>query len=528
MSANVLRRNRAREHYHTTRTQNMDDTHLFFISILSILSLVYLFKLALHNKGRNYPPSPPSLPILGHLHQFNGPLHRVLQRLASKYGPLMALRFGSHKVLVVTSPSAVEECFTKNDIILANRPLFLSGKYLSYNRSALGTAPYGQLWRDIRRVMTLELFSTTRLKHYMSVRQDEVRSLVKSLYQDCFQDFAKVEMRSRVQGLTFSIIMNIIADKRFYGTEEEDVKEASKFKDIIRAIFEVSGASNPADFIPFLRWFDFRGLEKRLFRLQKQSDSFLQNLIEKCKQRKRNNIIQKGEGMTFINVMLSLQDSEPTYYTDNIIKANVLTLLLAGTDTSSVTIEWAISLLLNHPDVLEKARAHIDEYIGNQRLVQETDIPNLPYIQCIINETLRLFPAAPLLVPHEPSEDCTIGGFDVARGTIVLVNAWAIHRDPMVWDDPLSFKPERFENVAIEGYTFIPFGMGRRQCPGSGLANRVIWLALASLIQCFEWERVGEELVGLSEGKGLTMPKDEPLEAMCKTRQKIIHVLMDL
>ncbi|KAI3763008.1 hypothetical protein L1987_53454 [Smallanthus sonchifolius] len=161
-------------------------------------------------------------------------------------------------------------------------------------------------------------------------------------------------------------------------------------------------------------------------------------------------------------------------------------------------MEWAMSLLLNHPNVLEKARAHIDEYIGNKRLVQETDIPNLPYIQFIINETLRLFPAAALLVPHEPSEDCTIGGFDVARGTMVLVNAWAIHRDPMVWDDPLSFKPKRFEKMANEGYRFIPFGMGRRKCTGSGLANRVIWLVLASLIQCFEWKRVGEDLVGMS------------------------------
>lgn len=188
-----------------------------------------------------------------------------------------------------------------------------------------------------------------------------------------------------------------------------------------------------------------------------------------------------------------------------------------------------MSLLLNHPIVLHKARAEVDEHIGHERLVQETDFPNLPYIQCIVNETLRLFPAGPLLVPHESSEDCTIGGFDVARGTMVLVNALAIHRDPTVWDDPLSFNPERFEKVEKEGCRrFIPFGMGRRQCPGSGLANRVVGLALASLIQCFEWERIGEEPVELSEGKGLTMPKREPLVAMCKARQQMSHLLMDL
>ncbi|KAK9073406.1 hypothetical protein SSX86_007730 [Deinandra increscens subsp. villosa] len=504
----------------------MDETHIFFISVLFIFSLIYLSKLVIHNKGRsNPPPSPPSLPIIGHLHLINGPIHQVLQHLASKYGPIMSLRFGSRRVLVITSPSAAEECFTTNDIILANRPLLLSGKYLNYNQTAVGSAPYGQLWRDLRRIMTLELFSTARLKLYMGIRQEEVRSLVKDLFKDCLKDFSRVEMRSRIKGLTFNTIMNIIADKRFYGTEVEDFKEGSEFKDVIREIFEVSGTSNPADFIPFLQWIDFQGLEKRLLRLKKKSDSFTQKLIERCKSGRSN---EKGKAMKFIDAMLSLQESEPEYYTDDIIKGNTLTLLLAGTDTSSVTIEWALSLLLNHPNVLEKARAHIDENIGNKRLVQETDLSNLPYIQCIINETLRLFPATPLLVPHEPSEDCTIGGFDVARGTIVLVNAWAIHRDPMVWDDPLSFKPERFEKVAKEGYRFLPFGMGRRQCPGSGLANRVISLALASLIQCFEWERVGEELVGLSEGGGLTMPKGEPLEATCKAREEMSHVLMDL
>ncbi|KAI7749283.1 LOW QUALITY PROTEIN: hypothetical protein M8C21_004274, partial [Ambrosia artemisiifolia] len=462
----------------------------------------------IHKKSRNLPPSPPSLPIIGHLHLINGPIHRVLQHLASKYGPIMSLRFGSRHVLVISSPSAAEECFTKNDITLANRPLLLSGKYLNYNCTALGSAPYGPLWRDLRRIMTLELFSTTRLKHYMGVRQDEVRSLITNLLKDCVQDFSLVEMRTRIRDMSFNIIMNIIADKRYYGTKVEDFKEASEFKKVIRDIFDVSGTSNPGDFIPMLRWIDYQGLEKRLLVLQKKSDRFIQNLIEKCKSNRNGNSIEKGKAMKFIDTIYAFE-SEPEHYTDNIIKGNIL----VRTDTSSVTIEWAISLLLNHPSVLEKARAHIDEFVGNERLVQETDIPNLPYIQCIINETLRLFPAAPLLVPHQPSQDCSIGGFDVARGTIVLVNAWAIHRDPKVWDDPLSFKPERFEKVTNMGYRFIPFGMGRRQCPGSGLANRVIWLVLATLIQCFEWKRVGEELVVLSEGKGVTMPKHEPLKA---------------
>ncbi|KAF5817565.1 putative cytochrome P450 [Helianthus annuus] len=511
-----------------THTNIMAETHIFFISILLLASFIYLFKFLKHQNGKNLPPSPPSIPIIGHLHLMNGHIHRVLQNLSSKYGPVMALRFGFRPVLIISSPSAAEECFTKNDIVLANRPLLVTGKYLDYDHSTVGVAPYGQLWRDLRRVMTLELFSTARLKSYLGVREDEVRSLIKNLYKDCFQDFAKVEMRSRIQALSFNVVMKVVADKQFYGTGMEDNEEAAKFKDVMRDVFEIIGTPNPGDFFPFLRWIDFQGFEKRLKKLQDKTDSFSQNLIEEIRAKRSSSSSEKGNDKTFIDALLTLQESQPDYYTDNIIKGNISTLLQAGTDTSSVTIEWAMALLLNHPNVLERARAELDNYIGQERLVQETDLTNLPYIQCIISETLRLFPSAPLLVPHESSQDCIIGGFHVTRGTMVFVNAWAIHRDPIVWNDPLSFKPERFETGGNEGYRFIPFGMGRRQCPGSGLANRVVGLALASLIQCFEWERVGEELVDLSEGKGLTMPKDEPLEAMCRARQKMSHLVKDL
>ncbi|KAJ0508987.1 putative isoflavone 2'-hydroxylase [Helianthus annuus] len=505
----------------------MDHIYLFSLSLVPLISLLLLFKLSRPKNVKNLPPSPPSLPVTGHLHLFKGPVHKVLQRLSSQYGPIMALQFGSRPVLIITSPSAAEECFTKNDLILANRPFFLIGKYFDYDHTGIGSVPYGRLWRDIRRIMTVELFSTTRLKTYTRVRQEEIAALIKQLVQDCFQDFTRVEMRSRIEGLPFNIILKMVAGIRLCGTEN-DLKEVSEFKDVIRDAFEISGATNAGDFIPVLKWIDFQGLEKKLVSLQHKADRFLQKLIEECRSKGSDCSIEKGKEKTFMEVILSLQESEPEYYTDNVIKGNIMALLFAGTDTSSVTIEWAMSLLLNHPNVLEKARAEIDEYTRQERLVQETDLPNLPYIQCIVNETLRLFPAAPLLVPHESSEDCTIGGYDVARGTIVLVNALAIHRDPNVWDDPLSFKPERFEKMGKEGYRFIPFGMGRRQCPGYSLANKVVGLALASLIQCFEWERVGEELVGLSERKGLTMPKYEPLVALCKAREKMSPLIKDL
>ena len=180
-----------------------------------------------------------------------------------------------------------------------------------------------------------------------------------------------------------------------------------------------------------------------------------------------------------------------------------------------------MTLLLNHPNALNKVREEIDIHIGQERLMEESDLSKLGYLQNVISETFRLFPAGPLLVPHKASDHCQVEGFDIPKGTMLLINAWAIHRDPQAWDDPTSFKPERFNNGENVNYKLLPFGLGRRACPGTGLANRVIGLTLGLLIQCFEWKRVSEKEVDMVEGLGLTMPKAVPLEAMCKAREII-------
>lgn len=192
-------------------------------------------------------------------------------------------------------------------------------------------------------------------------------------------------------------------------------------------------------------------------------------------------------------------------------------LIIAGTDTVAITLEWALSNLLNHQEILKKARIEIDNKIGLDRLVDEPDIVNLPYLQNIILETLRLYPAAPLLLPHLSSEDCQVGGYDMPRGTMLVMNVWAIHRDPELWEESERFKPERFDKEG-EAQKVMPFGLGRRSCPGAGLAHRLMGLTLASLVQCFEWERVSVEQIDMREGKGVTMPKKEPLRAMCRAR----------
>lgn len=205
-------------------------------------------------------------------------------------------------------------------------------------------------------------------------------------------------------------------------------------------------------------------------------------------------------------------------------------MLGAGTDTTSTTIEWALSLLMNNLNVLRKAQMEIDNNIGNKTLIQESDLNQLPYLHCIIKETQRMYPAGPI-IPHESSAECTVGGHRIPRGTMLLVNIWAIQNDPRVWEEPRKFMPERFEGLEMEklhGFRLMPFGSGRRGCPGEGLALRIVGLVLGTFIQCFDLECVGEEMVDMSEGTGLTLPKVRPLLVRCRPRAALFNLLSNV
>ncbi|KAG4137632.1 hypothetical protein ERO13_D07G083500v2 [Gossypium hirsutum] len=481
---------------------------LSFIFLLLCLNLLFQSK----KHPQNLPPSPPSLPLIGHLHLLESPVHRFYHCLSQKHGPVFSLRLGSQLFVVVSSSAVVEECFTKNDVVLANRPKLITGKHFGYNYTTISTSSYSDHWRNLRRIGSIEIFSSSRLNAFVAIRKDEVRRLLVRLSQDSRQWFAKVELKSMINDLTLNNIMRMVAGKRYYGDEVKDENEAREFREVITETFRNGSTANRAEFLPVLNWFG--GYEKKVKNIGKKLDRLLQKLVNEHRRMKQEN----NDNGSMVDHLLNLQQSDPNYYTDEIIKGLMLVLILAGTDTTSVTIEWAMSNLLNHPEVLKKAQAEIDTEIGQENLIDEPDVSKLKYLQSIILEAQRLHPALPLLLPHVPSTDCTIGGYDVPGGAIVLVNAWSIHRDPQSWDDPTSFKPERFENDDSQSHKIMPFGLGRRACPGSGLAQRVMGLTLGSLIQCFEWERVDGKEIDMTEGMGSTMPKAHPLEALCKAR----------
>ncbi|CAN6911125.1 unnamed protein product [Brassica oleracea var. botrytis] len=491
----------------------------FYYLILSLfLSLTLLF--GTRRRKLNLPPSPAwSFPVIGHLHLLKMPLQRSFLSLSKSLGgaSIFSLRLGYRLVFVVSSHSVAEECFTKNDIVFANRPEFIFAKHIGYNCTTMVNSPYGDNWRNLRRIGAIEIFSSLRLDSFLSIRQDEIRRLIFCLSKNSQHESAKVEMGSLFMSLTLNNIIRMLSGKRFYGDGTEDDDEARYVRQLIADAVYSADAGNAADYFPILCW--ITDYEKRVKKLAGRVDKFLQSLVDEKR-------AEKEKGNTVIDRLLALQETQPDYYTDDIIKGIIVVMILAGTDTSAATLDWAMSNLLNHPDVLKKAKTEIDEQIGSDRLIEEQDIVKLPYLQSIVSETLRLYPVVPMLVPHMASEDCMVAGYDVPRGTTLLVNVWAIHRDPKMWEEPEKFKPERFEKEG-EDKKLMPFGMGRRACPGLGLALRLVTLALGSLVQCFEWERAGEEYVDMSEDeKGITLRRATLLEAMCRPRP-IVDMILD-
>ncbi|PUZ36930.1 hypothetical protein GQ55_9G076800 [Panicum hallii var. hallii] len=509
------------------------------------LSFLFLFSLLGHRhrkiNGENkrmqrLPPSPPAIPVLGHLHLLGKPIHAALARLAERYGPVFSLRLGSREAVVVSSAACARECFTEHDVCFANRPRFPSLLLVSFGGATLPMCGYGPYWRNLRRVATVQLLSAHRVNCMLPTISGEVRAMARRMYRSAVAapgGAARVELKRRLFEVSLSALMETIArtkTSRAEGEADADTDMSPEAQELMKALdvfIPLLSAANMWDYLPVLRWLDVFGVRRKILAAVRARDAFLRRLIDA--ERRRLDDGEESEKKSMIGVLLSLQKSEPEVYTDTTIMALCSSMFSGGAETTATAAEWAMSLLLNHPEALTKARSEIDASVGTSRLLGADDVPRLGYLRCILSETLRLYPVVPTLIPHESTADCAVGGCHVPGGTMLLVNVYAIHRDPEAWADPAAFRPERFEGGGADGLFMMPFGMGRRKCPGEALALRTLGLVLGTLIQCFDWGTVGGAgEVDMAEGVGITLPRAVPLEAMCRPRQCMVGVLREL
>ncbi|XP_042493286.1 cytochrome P450 CYP82D47-like [Macadamia integrifolia] len=492
------------------------------------------------NKRVGAPVAAGAWPIFGHLHMLGGNSipHITLGALADKYGPVFTIRLGMQPALVVSSWEIAKECFSTNDRALATRSKAIATKLMGYNYALFGFTYYGTYWREIRKIVMLELLSNRRLEMLKHVRASEIEAFTKDLYKMWVEKrnltcqggqnvVILVDMKKWFTDLTLNIIVRIVAGKRYTASNAE---EALRCQEGVREFFHYVGLFVVSDAFPFLEGLDLQGYEKAMKKTAKKLDSIVEGWLKDHQQKRSSaDYAAKAKGdQDFMDVMISIMEdsklSSPDYDADTVIKATCLTMILGGNDTTVVTFTWALSLLLNNPHVLKRAQDELDMHVGRDRQVDESDIIKLEYLQAIVKETLRLYPAAPLAAPHEAIEECTIAGFHVPVGTRILPNLYKIHRDPRVWLDPSKFKPERFltshVDVDLRGQHFelIPFGSGRRMCPGLSFALQVLHLGLARLLHEFEFANPSNSPVDMTESPGLTNIKATPLEVLLSPR----------
>ncbi|KAL6644401.1 hypothetical protein ACP70R_016009 [Stipagrostis hirtigluma subsp. patula] len=494
----------------------MDSTALLYAGLL-LAAFLYL---AAVRRGRGLPPGPAGLPLVGSLLSLDPELHVYFARLAARYGPIFSIRLGSKLGVVVTSPALAREVLREQDLVFANRDVPDAARSISYGGGQnIVWNPVGPTWRLLRRVCVREMLGPAGLENVHELRRREFRATLRHLRGAAG---TPVDVGAQM----FLTVMNVITGTLWGGSvgdESERAAVGKDFRHLVAEITDMLGAPNVSDFFPALAPLDLQGIRRKSDVLKERFNQMFARIIEQ-----RVKAGGEAPAPDFLEYMLKLEKEGgdgKTPFTMTNVKALLMDMVVGGTETTSNTVEWAMAELMQRPRILEKVREELDAVVGRDAVVEETHLPQLHYLQAVIKETLRLHPALPLMVPHCPNADATVGGYRVPAGCRVFVNVWGIQRDPAVWKDPLEFVPERFLAGAGAGdrqkwdftgseMEYIPFGSGRRICAGIAMAERMTGYSLAMLLQAFDWELPAGAKLDLAERFAIVMKKATPLVAV--------------
>ncbi|GMJ00320.1 cytochrome P450, family 71, subfamily A, polypeptide 25 [Hibiscus trionum] len=480
---------------------------------LFLVALLLFFFLNFNKRGKlNLPPSPPRLPIIGNLHQVGTLPHRSFQTLSSKHGPLMFLHIGHTPTLVVSSAEMAQEMVRNHDIAFSNRPITTAVNILLYGCKDFGFAPYGEYWRQARKICVLHLLSLKRVESFHFIREEEVSVLINKIRRGSL-DGSPINMSEMLLGTAHNIISRCVIGQKGNG----EGGDGTRFGDLTRRFMRQISESNVGDMFPSLGWLDvLTGFVGRLKDTAKEMDEFLEKVIEEHMALKSD--MQSDQGKDFVQILLQLPSDGSELTRDN-FKAILADMFVAGTESVSTATEWAMAELMRHPNTMKKVQEEVRKVVGKKPKIDAEDMNEMEYLRCVIKETFRLHPPAPLMSPRQTSTGVTLGGYHIPPKTRVLVNVWAIQRDPKLWEMAEVFYPERFENVAFDfkdqkRFEFIPFGIGRRSCPGMGFGLVAVEYIMASLLHWFDWKlphHVAPEDLDITEAFGLGVSMKFPL-----------------
>nr|WET52768.1 cytochrome P450 76BK1 [Ajuga reptans] len=486
------------------------------VVIAASLILLAYYYLTPQKSVKKLPPGPYPLPIIGNIFQLGDKPNRSITKLAQKYGPLMSLRFGSLLTVVVSSPEMAREVLQRFDHVFSSR--FIADAWEAYDHHTISVAflPVGDRWRRMRKVFREVMLSTPRLDGGQAVRQ----RMMKNLY-DHLHECSKSGHVVNIGEAAFITTLNLTSVTLFSGEVINfDVNAKTEFKEIFGSLTSVSGKPNLSDYFPWLKPFDVQGLKRKMkIHLGQLLGMFDGIIDERLKERRESPNSSKRNDM--LDTLLDFSEDKENELSMNDVKHVLVDLFVAGSDTTSSTTEWAVTELLLHPDKLAKAKQELKYVLGDKKQVEESDIPKLPYMEAVLKEVFRLHPVGPFLIPRRIEENAQVNGYFIPKHTQIFVNVWAIQRDEKLWPNPEAFEPERFlkNNIDYKGQDFelLPFGSGRRVCPGIPLAHRMLHMMVGTFIHHFDWEfepGVTPDKVDIKEKFGLAMHKAIPLKAI--------------
>ncbi|CAI0434079.1 unnamed protein product [Linum tenue] len=483
--------------YHSYSQTHFFPAAIFATTLLFLISsctLLFLRRRQSNTSTATPPPGPTKLPFIGNLHQIaagsSSLPHYLLRDLSAKHGSVMSLQLGQVPYVVISSAESAKQAMKTHDAVFAHRPAMLSARIMSYDFSGIGFAPYGAYWRHLRKIAVQELFSARRVRLFGSTREEEASDAVARIFSaaaSAGQREEEVNFSEMVFSLTNGVVARVTFGKKYDGQEE--------FIPLIDEITKVIGGFNLADLFPAVKFLPVvTGMRSNLLKLRSKASRLLEAIIDDHR-RCRTEAAAAGDDHVddLVDVLLKLQADRQLDFqlTDDSIKA----VILAGSDTSSTTIIWVMSELVKNPRVLRQVQEEVRSVCGSKGDVDESMLPELRYLKLVIKEALRLHAPVPLLVPRQCSEDCEIDGFHIKAASYVLVNVWAIGRDPKYWKDPEKFRPERFISSSVDfkgaNFEFLPFGAGRRMCPGLLLGMANVELPLAKFLYHFDWKLAG-------------------------------------
>ncbi|KAH6781684.1 cytochrome P450 [Perilla frutescens var. frutescens] len=469
-------------------------------------------------------PGPSGLPLLGLSLSFTHYLtHRALAKLSYtfKAKSLMAFSIGFTRFVISGDPDTAKEIL--NSSAFADRPIKESAYMLLFDR-AMGFAPYGDYWRSLRRISAAHLFSPRRVACFGEFRGEIGRRMAEEVAVGMERE-SEVRVRKLFHAASLNNVMMSVFGK-CYEFSDGINGDGDELESLVNEGYELLGIFNWSDHFPFLGWLDLQGVRRRSSRLVEKVNVFVGKIVEehRIKRAKMNEQVMRendDDSHDFVDVLLDLEKENRLSHSDMI--AVLWEMIFRGTDTVAILLEWILARMILHPEIQAKAQIEIDNAIGLNRMVVDSDLPNLPYLQAIVKETLRLHPPGPLLSwARLAIHDTHVGPHFIPAGTTAMVNMWAITHDGEVWPEPERFRPERFleDDVAIMGsdLRLAPFGSGRRVCPGKSMGHATVQLWLAQLLHKFKWTRTNRE-VDLSEWLKLSMEMKHPL--VCKAFPRV-------